>query len=185
MLIKEEKIKINGKEVVLRCARKEDAPTLKNYLITVSEETNFLLCDPDEINYALEQEEAFIISFNETERDLLLLVFVEGEFAGDCSMRTVPPSRRNAHRTDFGIALFQKYTGMGIGTILLEKLIEMARDSGFEQCELTVVSTNERAIKLYKRLGFVECGRIPNANKYQDGSYSDNINMVLKVDSEN
>ncbi|MDO4521928.1 MAG: hypothetical protein Q4B57_02135 [Eubacteriales bacterium] len=92
MLIKEEKLQIKDKEIILRCARKEDTKMLVDYLKTVSEETNFLLCDPDEIHYTLEQEEAFIENCNESEKNLMLLAFVDGEYAGNCSMNTVQPS---------------------------------------------------------------------------------------------
>lgn len=34
---------------------------------------------------------------------------------------------------------------------------------------------------LYESLGFTECGRIPNANRYDDGAYSDDILMGLQI----
>ena len=37
-----------------------------------------------------------------------------------------------------------------------------------------------RAYHLYESLGFKECGRIPNANKYDDGTYDEDILMVLQ-----
>ena len=64
---------------------------------------------------------------------------------------------------------------------MLTVLLEEIRKAGFEQAELTVVSSNDRARHLYESLGFRECGRIPNANKYDDGSRSDNILMVLPL----
>ena len=63
---------------------------------------------------------------------------------------------------------------------MLERLIQKIKDCGYEQVELTVVGGNDRAYHLYESLGFKECGRMPNANKYDDGSYSDDIYMVLK-----
>ncbi len=89
--------------------------------------------------------------------------------------------RRNAHRAEIGIALFQNFTGMGIGTIMMKRLIAAAASAGFRQCELSVVSTNQGAIRLYKKLGFTECGRIPCANRYADGSFSDDIFMTLEL----
>ena len=37
---------------------------------------------------------------------------------------------------------------------------------------------------LYESLGFQECGRIPNADKYDDGTYDDKIEMVLRLCEE-
>lgn len=40
-----------------------------------------------------------------------------------------------------------------------------------------VIEGNDRAKHLYESLGFVETGRIPKANKYDDGTYRDDILM--------
>ena len=58
------------------------------------------------------------------------------------------------------------------------------KEQGYEQAELTVVEGNDRAYHLYESLGFKECGRVPNANKYDDGTYSDDILMVLSLRDE-
>lgn len=79
-----------------------------------------------------------------------------------------------------GIALFQKYTGFGLGKFMLKRLLKEIKNLGFEQAELTVVGNNERACHLYESLGFERCGIVPNANKYDDGTYADDIYMVLK-----
>ena len=52
------------------------------------------------------------------------------------------------------IALYQKYCGRGIGKIMLKTILDMARNLGYEQAELEVAAGNERAISLYKNLGF-------------------------------
>ena len=60
---------------------------------------------------------------------------------------------------------------------MLGALLEEIKSHGFEQAELTVISNNDRARHLYESFGFTECGRIPNANKYDDGTYADDILM--------
>lgn len=184
MTIPETRYSIDGGELLLRCPDASDAERMVDYLKTVSGETRFLRCDPDEIHYTQEQEIAFIESYNTSSTSLLLQAFLDGEYVGNCSFCVPGPSRRNGHRADIGIALFQKFTGQGIGAIMMQRLIETAKEAGLEQCELTVVSTNARAISLYQKLGFRECGRIPRANRYADGTYSDDIFMVLHLKGE-
>lgn len=181
MRIDEERLTLNGHEVLLRNAENEDAQMLIDYLRVVCGETRFLMKEADEVNLTVEQEISFIEAHNKASRDLLILVFVDGEYAGNCSYEVKSESRRNAHRAGMGIALFQKYTGMGLGRVLMDRMIKYAKKSGFEQMELTVVSDNERALKLYKSFGFEECGRMPNSNKYDDGTYSDDVFMIKKL----
>ena len=181
MRFEEEHYTLDGKNIILRCAEKEDADMLIDYLKTVCGETRFLLVNADEVKYTTEQEESFIESMNDAEGKMLMLAYVDGEYAGNCSFQVQGNSRRSKHRCDFGIALFQKYTGFGLGRLMMESTIKKAGAAGFEQMELTVFSNNDNAIRLYKSLGFVETGRLPNASRYDDGTYSDDIFMVKEL----
>ena len=183
MVLTEEKYELDGKEILLRSANEnaDDANMLIDYLKTVTGETRFLLCEPDEIKYTTEGEIGFIRAHNESENSLLILAFVDGDYAGNCSFERKTGSRREKHRAEIAIALFQKYTGFGLGRLLLEVLLRKIKEQGYEQAELTVVSGNDGAYHLYESLGFKECGRIPNANKYDDGTYNDDILMVLPL----
>ena len=181
MRFEEEHYTLAGKDIVLKCAEKKDADMLIDYLKTACGETRFLLVNPDEVHYTTEQEESFIESMNEAEDKMLMLAYVDGEYAGNCSYQVQGSSRRSKHRCDFGIALFQRFTGFGLGRLMMESIIKKATDAGFEQMELTVFSNNDNAIRLYKSLGFVETGRLPKASKYDDGTYSDDIFMVKEL----
>jgi ribosomal protein S18 acetylase RimI-like enzyme len=64
----------------------------------------------------------------------------------------------------------------GLGRRLAETVIEFARGR-VELIQLSVVSENEGAIRLYRELGFTEWGREKKALK-QDGRYYDEIWMA-------
>lgn len=181
MILAKEKYKLGNKEIVLRSARPDEAQILLNYLKTVTGETRFLMMEPDEIEFTQKDEEQFIHTHNEANDALLMLAFVDGEYAGNCSFEGKGGSRRERHRVGVGIALFQKYTGFGLGRLMLNRLLTELKKLQFEQAELTVVGANKRAYHLYESLGFKECGRIPNANKYDDGTYDEDILMVLPL----
>ena len=181
MFFEEKEYVLADKRILLRSAKTEEAQLLVDYLKTVCGETRFLLCDPDEMEYTAESEVEFINDKNSSEDSMLVLAFVDGEYAGNCSFAPIENRRRAKHRADIGIALYQKYTGLGLGRLMLQKLLGKIKELGYEQAELTVVSGNDRAYHLYDSLGFKECGRIPKANKYQDGSYSDDIHMVKRL----
>ena len=178
MIIDNKEYSLNGKHVVLRNAKTGEAQMLVKYLDTVCGETRFLMCEPEEVKFTEAEEIEFINAQNESKDSLLVLAFVDGEYAGNCSFERKGGSRRMKHRAGIGIALFQKHTGFGLGRLMLQYLLGKIKEQGFEQVELTVVGGNHRAYHLYESLGFKECGRIPSANKYDDGTYSEDILMV-------
>lgn len=172
MYTEEYLIQLDGKELRLRNAREKDAEMLIAYLKQTCGETRFLVKEPEEITLTIEQEKNFIRNQNESEGNLMLLAFLDGKYVGNCSLMGYAPSRYR-HRASVGIALFQKYTGMGIGRKMLELLCKLAKEKGIEQLELEVIADNDRAIALYKKIGFEVMGTFPHNMKYKDGTYAD------------
>ncbi|QNF30251.1 GNAT family N-acetyltransferase [Metabacillus elymi] len=81
----------------------------------------------------------------------------------------------------FGMFVAQESRLQGIGKSLVLELIRKARNcDGLEQINLTVVSDNDSAKKLYESVGFEVYGLERNALKY-NGRYFDEDLMVLKV----
>ena len=170
-----------GREVVLRAAVPKDAADLIQYLKVTSGETPFLIREPDEITITMESEVAFIQNKIDSERELMLLAFVDGKHVGNCSLMSLAPYKRYQHRCDVAIALYQEYCGCGIGKAMLETVLDIATNLGYEQAELEVVADNEKAIALYESLGFVKYGTFPDNMKYADGTYRDAYWMMKKL----
>jgi RimJ/RimL family protein N-acetyltransferase len=133
MVFEEKEYMIGDKKILLRSAKTEEAQLLVDYLKTVCGETRFLLCDPDEVKYTAESEVEFINEKNSSEDSMLMLAFVDGEYAGNCSFQPIGSRRRAKHRADIGIALFQKYTGFGLGRLMLKQLLEKIKELRYEQ----------------------------------------------------
>ena len=85
MVFEEKEYMIGEKKILLRSAKTEEAQLLVDYLKTVCGETRFLLCDPDEVKYTAESEVEFINEKNSSEDSMLMLAFVDGKYAGNCS----------------------------------------------------------------------------------------------------
>jgi ribosomal protein S18 acetylase RimI-like enzyme len=66
--------------------------------------------------------------------------------------------------------------GVGTGKLLVRSVIEHARQH-VELLQLTVVSTNLSARRLYEALGFAEYGMEPHALKHPGGKYFDEVLM--------
>jgi len=52
--------------------------------------------------------------------------------------------------------LYSRYHGQGLGYRLITAALEEAKQAGYEAIYLDTISTSERAIKLYKAVGFME-----------------------------
>ena len=182
MIYKSRKFNLGEHEVVLRSATLNDSEMLQKYISTVCGETRFLLCESDEIGITKEEEFEFIKRHNESPDEMLIIGFIDGEHVGNCSFEKVSGSRRYKHRVGIGIALYQRFTSLGLGRLMLTALLEEIKSQGYEQVELAVKANNTRAIHLYESLGFVEYGRLPNADKYDDGTYDADILMVKTMD---
>ena len=86
-----------------------------------------------------------------------------------------------AHRCEMGISVLQEFWGLGAGKALVQACIECARAAGYLQMELSVVRDNERAVGLYKKMGFVEIGLNERGFRKQDGTYQALITMALPL----
>jgi ribosomal protein S18 acetylase RimI-like enzyme len=64
---------------------------------------------------------------------------------------------------------------------MLETVLKAAKEIGFEQAELEVISDNQNAITLYEKLGFQKYGTFPDNLKYADGHYTSADWMMKKL----
>jgi RimJ/RimL family protein N-acetyltransferase len=84
-----------------------------------------------------------------------------------------------AHVFRLTIVVHPGYLGEGIGTALMRDLLDWAEQTPqVGKIELLVRVTNERAIRLYSKLGFVEEGRFRNRVRMPDGSFVDDLAMA-------
>ena len=177
---KEVKLK-DGRVAVLRSARAADAADCLEYLRVTATETPFLLREPEENDMTLEMEEAFLRARAEDPHSLMLIAHIDGEYAGNCRLVSMGNQLRVRHRCGMGIALYQKFCNNGLGRILIENVVEVAKELGYEQMELEVVEGNDRAKHVYESLGFNTFGVRPHALKYKDGTYANEILMVKEL----
>ncbi|TDL99046.1 GNAT family N-acetyltransferase [Macrococcus brunensis] len=55
-----------------------------------------------------------------------------------------------------GLGLRPDLTGHGLGQHFVEAAVQFIKEQGYQSIQLAVISSNERAIKVYERSGFVE-----------------------------
>lgn len=171
----------NGRLITMRSGEEQDGESLRQLALKGYTETKFLSKEPEDFTMTAEQESAWILRMLHDPRAVLLFAELDGEIIGNAMMHPVADSGRQTHRCQVGITIVKEHWNNGIGTGLFILLIAAAREAGFEQMELEVVSDNKRGIALYEKLGFKEYGRRPNSFRYKDGSYADMTLMALDL----
>lgn len=87
---------------------------------------------------------------------------------------------RCGHIANASYAVSSKFRGQHIGETLVKHSIDKARELNFKILQFNaVVASNIHARHLYKRLGFIELGIIPNGFRLNDDSYVDIIPHYL------
>ncbi|CEJ89548.1 hypothetical protein VHEMI05389 [[Torrubiella] hemipterigena] len=90
-----------------------------------------------------------------------------------------PATFASHRRGTLGISLSTQYHGKGYGTEALIYLRDWAfRFGNLHSLSLDVASFNEKAIGMYKKVGFVEEGRMREA-LYFDGEWRDALSMSI------
>lgn len=87
------------------------------------------------------------------------------------------------HRATIGMGIERSHTNQGHGSRLIRTAADWARQTlSLSWLDLGVFENNEPARKLYRRMGFVECGTRVDAFRVDDDLCVTDISMSLKLD---
>ena len=171
----------NGLKVIIKSPEVSESLNVLNHVVKVAKSTHYLLSEAEDYDMYYQNiklEEDFISSFYNN-KDYMLCVYLNGEIIGNSALR-FNKHVKDAHRVSVGIAIQEEYQNIGIGSLLFDIMIDLAKKSeGVEQIELGVIAANERAKHLYTKKGFVKTGDVPHELKLKDGTYLDGETMVL------
>lgn len=81
------------------------------------------------------------------------------------------------------IAVRDDYRGMGLGTCLMKKTLELAKTQLAPRpkiVRLSVFETNKRALKFYEKFGFKKVASIPR-QYFRQGRFCDELIMLLEI----
>lgn len=171
----------DGRTCVLRNATAEDAEEVLRVFRLTHGQSEYLASYPDEMSFTVGNEAAFLESRAESPDEIYIIAFVGGRAVGTAGIDRVGRYEKVGHRASFGISVDSGYHGLGIGRALSSACVGAAREAGYLQLELEVVSENERAVGLYKSLGFVEFGRNPLGFRTRSGARQELIAMRLEL----
>jgi RimJ/RimL family protein N-acetyltransferase len=147
------KILKDGSTVSIREAVVEDAEKLCKYMEIVNAETQNLSREPHEWNMTVENEAKFLESVMKSNNDCHLVMMKDGVIISGSGFHGSGLSRLS-HKVSLGISVLKDYHNQGVGTLMMEALIEKAKEYHKTKIELDVRSDNHAAIHVYKKSGF-------------------------------
>ena len=111
------------------------------------------------------------LAVDEASGEILALYILHPNNVGRCS-----------HISNASYAVRADLRGRHIGEIIVKHCIEKARELGFRILQFNaVVASNIHARNLYKRLGFIELGKIPGGFRMKDGSFEDIVPQYISL----
>jgi len=160
-------------ELLIREAEVEDAAELVSFLNRVSVETDFTSLDRNGILMTDTEMELFLDKQAHSENQITLLALLNDEIAGLVNI-TADQRKRVRHIGDLFIVIGQKYWNNGLGSLLLEEVVEWAQASGIlRRLQLTVQTQQQ---------GFVIEGRQERGAYIEEGKFIDVYLMGRLID---
>lgn len=162
----------DGRDCIIRKANEKDAADIIRFSNIVGGESDYLSYGINDFNHSIEQEKQIVREYNDSKNRLFIVAVIDGSICGTLTFWG-NSRKRLEHWGEMGVSVLKKYWNMGIGTALIQYLIDWADRGGVvKKIDLMVREDNLPAINLYKKMGFQVEGRIRCAMKV-DGIYYD------------
>ena len=127
-------------------------------------------------SYRTADSEAFIAGLGPDDHNFVA-VLDDGTVIG-CAGLTVCSNPRMRHAGSVGLYVHTDYQNKGVGTALMETLLDLADNwLMLVRVELEVFADNQRAIQLYEKLGFEQEGLL-RMTPVRNGRYVDEYKMA-------
>ncbi len=169
----------NGLSVVIREAEVKDAENIINVINRVGAEKVFIFTES--FVHDADWEKSFIQEHVKDKKDALSVVAeIEGNIIGVSNIQS-GRSPKNRHVGSLGIMIVKEWRELGIGTAMTTYMTNWAKSKGLEKLYLSVFSTNQRAINLYKKFNFQVEGTRKKQYKIE-GKYVDEIIMTKFIE---
>lgn len=168
--------------MIVRRLGLDDAEAYRRLCLQLDRETPYRLYGPGERMDILRVYAEEIEAIVRNPRSCLIAAEENGLLVGYLVAygRTAP---RVSHVVTVAVGILQSHTGRGIGGRLFACLEVWARENGVHRIDLTVMTDNEPALKLYTRLGFNMEGRKRDSMKFGD-RYIDEFYMSKLLEPE-
>lgn len=157
-------------EVFIRKAVVEDSASITKAEQEIALEPGYFCSQPSELN------EEMVRTTIQAPKGIYLVAVWKGHIVGHAFLKVLSLQSLQ-HVAQLNIAVHKGFQRRKIGTLLLQRIIEWAKQSSsIEKIELNVRASNTPAIALYKKMGFGEEGCLKSRVKTSRGYIDDYFN---------
>ncbi len=142
---------------IIREAVPDDAEKMISYLNQVGGESDNLLIGENEFTVPIEGVKRKLAMSKDSENSIVLIALENDQIIARAELEGYYPARIR-HRAIFSISVKKEYWNQGIGTEMIKRIFEQAKNLKIRIIELEVIADNERGINLYHKMGFADIG---------------------------
>jgi L-amino acid N-acyltransferase YncA len=163
----------NGTPVTLRPLLKADEAALAEYFGSLPPEDRLCLKD-DVTDPKVIESWIYDLDYDNL---LPLIALHNSHIVGDATLH-FNPIGWTRHQAELRLTTSTKYRVRGLGTLLLQNLIDIATLLGLEQISIEIPPRLDKAFYLFEKMGFKEVANLQGFVKDLEGTESDLVLMV-------
>ncbi len=161
----------DGRKVSLRAYMPSDIDALVSMYASLSEETLKWSLPP----YDRQKIERWATNLSSK---IMLVALSNDKIVGHLLVFT-DPNERLRGIGELIIYLHQGFQNVGLGAAMMVESLAQSRARGWHRVHLTVVADNQRAVRLYEKIGFRREGLSRDSYFGSDGRYHDMVEMAI------
>jgi acetyltransferase len=147
----------NAEVVTIRPIRPEDEPSMVKFHESLSEESVYYrYFSKLKLDQRVAHERLTRICFNDYDREIALVAERKDAASGQHEIIAVGrlSKARGLNEAEFALLISDRWQGLGLGTELLKRLVQVGRDEKLDRITAFILSENHAMHHLSKRAGF-------------------------------
>ncbi|WP_298542436.1 GNAT family N-acetyltransferase [uncultured Aquimarina sp.] len=170
----------NDQSITIKQAVSDDAEELLKLKLSYLKNTNSLPLFASEYPNDIDQEKDMIERYQLEKNSIILVAISNDRIIGNIDL-TGSWRKKMQHTAVIGMGIHTQWQNQGIGTLLLQNIIDWAEENQIlKTIWLEVYANNVSGIALYKKMKFQKSGIVPNFF-LENEEFLDKIIMHRKV----
>lgn len=143
--------------IEIREIRESDSAAFAQLMVQFSRETPYMLLTEEENIALADTQEERTRQLISAPNQLLLVACNDDKLVGFIAL-SQGLFTKNRHSCSLMIGVLSEHQGRGVATELMLRALSWAEKKGISRIELTVMESNQRAVRFYRRFGFEQEG---------------------------